>query len=260
MKRSAIFDEYRKYRYSLTRDWNEKGPKVVFIMLNPSLANDKEDDRTTKRIINFAKKFGYGSLDVVNLFAYITPKYKELKDLEKSEAIGRENYKYLIRALNSADKIIAAWGENCTIHQRDIEIDQLLDGYDIDSLGPLTRDGYPRHPLYLSNDVEHLPYKRSIKRVPKLDRTVPAIEHQGQDFEVLMRRYKDFLIQEYHLSESSAKDYVGRYKGIINRGTYNGDSLMTPTLKAAIEKEFPNSKKHYVLNLERYIEFQKKQS
>lgn len=72
-----------------------------------------------------------------------------------------------------------------------------------------------------------------------------------------MRRFKDFLTQEYHLSESSAKDYVGRYKGIIKRGTYNGNSQMTPTLKAAIEKEFPKSKNHYVLTLERYIEFKK---
>lgn len=124
-------------------------------------------------------------------------------------------------------------------------------------MGTPTRDGHPRHPLYLSNDVELLPYKRSIKRVQKLDRTVPAIEHQGQDFEVLMRRNKDYLIQEYHLSENSAKDYVSRYKGIIKSGTYKGDSLMTPTLKAAIEKEFPNSKNHYVLTLERYIEFEK---
>ena len=249
MRRSAIFDEHMRYRYSLTRVWNEKGPKVVFIMLNPSLANDKEDDRTTKRIINFAKKFGYGSLEVVNLFAYITPKYIELKDLEKSEAVGKENNKYLIRALKSADKIIAAWGENGTIHQRHEEIVQIIDGYDIDSLGSPTRDGHPRHPLYLSNDIELLPYKRSTKRVQKLVRTAPDIKHQGQDFEVLMQRFKDFLTQEYHLSENSAKDYVGRYKGIIKSGTYNGDSLMTPTLKAAIGQEFPKSKSHYVLTL-----------
>lgn len=177
MKRSAIFDEHMKYRYSLTRDWNEKGPKVVFIMLNPSLANEKEDNRTTKRIINFAKKFGYGSLEVVNLFAYITPKYIELKELEKSEAIGRENYKYLIRALNSADKIIAAWGENGTIHQRHEEIVQIIDGYDIDSLGSPTRDGHPRHPLYLSNDIEILPYKRSTKRIQKIGQNCSSIEH-----------------------------------------------------------------------------------
>ena len=71
-------------------------------------------------------------------------------------------------------------------------------------------------------------------------------------------KFMDFLIQEYCLSESSAKDYVGRFNGIVNRGIYKEEHEMTPILKAAVEKEFPNSKNHYVLALERYIEFQRK--
>lgn len=55
--------------------------------------------------------------------------------------------------------------------------------------------------------------------------------------------FKDYLMQEYNISESSAKDYVGRFNGIINRGLYNGEDKMTNTLKEAIEKEFPNLKK-----------------
>lgn len=70
--------------------------------------------------------------------------------------------------------------------------------------------------------------------------------------------FKDFLMQEYGISESSAKDYVGRFNGIVNKGLYKGESMITPILKAAIEKEFPNSKNHYILALERYIDFQKK--
>lgn len=70
--------------------------------------------------------------------------------------------------------------------------------------------------------------------------------------------FKEFLKQEYRISESSAKDYVGRFNGIFNRGIYKGENEMTPTLKAAVEKEFPNSKNHYILALERYIDFQKK--
>ncbi|HWL13108.1 MAG TPA: DUF1643 domain-containing protein [Ureibacillus sp.] len=293
MKRSAIFDG--KYRYSLSRTWDEGKGKVVFIMLNPSLADDIEDDQTTKRCINFSKKFGYGSLEIVNLFAYITSQPSELRDLDKTEAIGRENYKYIVRALNNAEKIIVAWGENGTIHQRHKEVEELIGSYDIDCLGPLTRDGHPRHPLYLSNDVELLPFKRPEKKVIKLVRTAPVSDAKATGgegiliddgdemyddswmwckecledfrlenlhlcrscFEKQMKDFKEFLIQEYTLGEKSAEDYVGRLKGIINKGLYNNEDF-TPALKASIRENYPNSKNHYVLALERYIEFQKK--
>ena len=62
-------------------------------------------------------------------------------------------------------------------------------------------------------------------------------------------------MQEYNISESSAKDYVDRFNGILNRGLYKGEEIITNTLKEAIEKEFPNSKNHYLLALERYIKF-----
>lgn len=294
MKRSAIFDKDMKYRYSLKREWDSAKDKVVFILLNPSLADDKEDDRTTKRCINFAKKFGYGSLEIVNLFAYITPYYKEIKDLDKGEAIGGENRNYLIRALNSASKIIAAWGENGTIHQRHKEIEELLNGYDIDCLGDTNRDGYPRHPLYLSNEVELVPYKRPKRKARKLIRTAPENEYHGREgilidkgkrifddswmwcelchgdfrlkglnicescFESQMQIFKEFLVTHYQLSEKSAKDYIFRLKGIINRGLYKLENEMTPNLKARIEKEFSNSKTHYILAVERYIECKKR--
>ncbi|MEH6993823.1 hypothetical protein V7075_14075 [Neobacillus drentensis] len=68
--------------------------------------------------------------------------------------------------------------------------------------------------------------------------------------------FKEFLIQKYNIRESSAEDYVGRFNGIVNKGIYKGENEMTPALREAVEKEFPNSKNHYRLALERYIEFQ----
>ncbi|WP_336881506.1 hypothetical protein [Priestia koreensis] len=69
--------------------------------------------------------------------------------------------------------------------------------------------------------------------------------------------FRDFLIKEYGLRESSAKDYVGRLNGIINKGIYKGEDEVTSVLKNVIEREFPKSKNHYLLTLERYITFQK---
>jgi hypothetical protein len=68
-------------------------------------------------------------------------------------------------------------------------------------------------------------------------------------------KFEDFLMQEYGIKESSAKDYVGRFNGIVNKGLYKREKDMTPALKEAVEKEFPNSKNHYILALERYIKF-----
>src|SRR5690606_19314899 len=104
MKGSAVFDKERKYRYSLKRTWDEGSGKVVFILLNPGPADEDKNDKTTEKCISFAKSFGYGSMEIVNLFAYITTDVSELKLLSKEEAVGKDNDNYLIRALNSADK------------------------------------------------------------------------------------------------------------------------------------------------------------
>ncbi|WP_332632552.1 hypothetical protein [Halalkalibacter flavus] len=70
--------------------------------------------------------------------------------------------------------------------------------------------------------------------------------------------FKDFLMQEYKLGEKSARDYVTRFNGIVDRGIYKGESKVTPSMEAAIEKEFEKSRGHYILTLKRYIEFREK--
>ena len=44
IKRDALISKDKKHRYSLKRIWDDKKPKVLFIMLNPSLANSDQDD------------------------------------------------------------------------------------------------------------------------------------------------------------------------------------------------------------------------
>ena len=66
----AVLDKTGQYRYWLWRLWDADLPHVCFCMLNPSKADAVTDDPTLRRCINFAKSWGYGSLSVVNLFAY----------------------------------------------------------------------------------------------------------------------------------------------------------------------------------------------
>ena len=69
MLKAAILSEDRKYRYVLLRTWDEAKPAVLFIGLNPSTADEEDDDPTILKCINYAKTWGYGKILMVNLFA-----------------------------------------------------------------------------------------------------------------------------------------------------------------------------------------------
>lgn len=79
MKSSAVIDRTGKYRYSLVREWNPDLPRALFVMLNGSTADATQDDPTLRRCIGFSRAWGYGSLEVVNLFGYRTTFPQELK-------------------------------------------------------------------------------------------------------------------------------------------------------------------------------------
>lgn len=70
----AVFsDENRKFRYALWRIWDITLDGLLFIGLNPSTAEHVKDDPTVRRLIGFAKTWGFGSLFVGNLFSLVTP-------------------------------------------------------------------------------------------------------------------------------------------------------------------------------------------
>jgi len=149
LEMNAVIDDTGQYRYSLTRLWDKNLPKLVFLMLNPSTANHFEDDPTIRRCVNFSKRWGYGSLEVVNLFAFRATDPKEL--LTCSDPIGKENNRYIKEALKDAELVIAAWGTKGNILKRNEQVIELLNNNDIHCL-TLTKDGHPKHPLYIKND------------------------------------------------------------------------------------------------------------
>lgn len=123
MKNEVIFNKERTHRYSIKRIWDLSKKKVVFICFNPSTADEYDDDQTFGRCIDFAKRWdsgSYGSVEVVNLFAYRT---KDPSILKKSlDPIGEENDMYISAAVKNADLVIAAWGEHGFFKRRDREV------------------------------------------------------------------------------------------------------------------------------------------
>ncbi|HLO83574.1 MAG TPA: DUF1643 domain-containing protein [Nostocaceae cyanobacterium] len=150
MEKYAVIDG--NYRYLLGRKWDINQSQVTFVMLNPSTADHQQDDPTLRKCINFAKSWGYGSLEVVNLFAYRATNPRELRQV--NEPVGTKNNYYLELAIKKASLIILAWGTKGSFQKRDQEVINFLsDQQPLYCLG-LTKHGYPRHPLYVKNDTK----------------------------------------------------------------------------------------------------------
>lgn len=87
------------YRYNLWRVWDEQLPRVLWVMLNPSTADASQSDPTLRRILDFSKQWGYGSLEVVNLYAWRSPDPKTL--LSASDPVGSFNNQHIIRSVTN---------------------------------------------------------------------------------------------------------------------------------------------------------------
>lgn len=137
------------YRYLLRRVWDGTRPRLLWVLLNPSTADADTDDPTSRRCLTFSRDWGYGGLEIANLFALRATDPKHL--LSADNPIGSENDRYLADAAARAARVIVAWGVTGKLHQRDQSVLTLLTRHATQPLYCLgtTRDGCPRHPLYL---------------------------------------------------------------------------------------------------------------
>jgi hypothetical protein len=155
MKKEAFFSKCRKYRYMLTRQWDANKPMVMFVGLNPSTANEVDDDPTIRRVIGFAKSWNYGGVYMCNLFAYVSTNPDDL--ITSGENITKNN-EALKFAEAFSDKVIFAWGCFKQHKNRMIEVISMFpNAY---CLG-LSKDGFPKHPLYLKKDLQPILYKNA---------------------------------------------------------------------------------------------------
>jgi hypothetical protein len=148
----AIFDETRTYRYSLWRCW-DYGGVCVFVMLNPSTADEMVLDPTIRRCISFAKHWGLGAIEVVNLFALRSTDPRGLYSHESPVAPLSDRYANdlaIEAAARRASKLIVAWGEHGSYLDRSREVSNLLRCGDVEPEAlALNSGGMPRHPLYI---------------------------------------------------------------------------------------------------------------
>lgn len=151
--KTADFSTDRLYRYRLTRRWDETKPFMGVVGLNPSTADEKLDDPTIRRCINFAKSWGYGGLLMGNIFAFRSTDPKGL--LGTQDPVGAENDAWLQKIKSESELVLAAWGTHGKLMGRGDYVKKLLPG--LHALG-LNEDGSPRHPLYLPKGLKPVPF------------------------------------------------------------------------------------------------------
>lgn len=174
---NATISKDIQYRYLLSRTWLDKHSHmqrlgfILWVMLNPSKANQFIDDPTVVRCIGFTQRLHFNSFKVVNLFAYRTKSPKVLKQAE--DPIGPGNDQYIQDAARQASLIIYAWGANAPKINpaRAAAVHDLISAVRPKGdrrnklyvqhpqvLG-FTKDGHPRHPLFLPYDIELEPFR-----------------------------------------------------------------------------------------------------
>jgi hypothetical protein len=158
----TIFSPCRTWRYTLERIWRRpegyQGARevVAFIGLNPSTADEVKNDPTVTRCINYARRWGFHGMFMLNIFALRSTDPRAL--YRHPDPIGPETDRYLTEVVQRREVslVVAAWGNHGALLSRGWDVIGLVrnSGVNLYRLGELTKEGQPRHPLYLKADLK----------------------------------------------------------------------------------------------------------
>ena len=156
----AYFSIDRKYRYWLEADLPDKSGVCLFLMLNPSKADEVRSDPTVTRCKGYARRWGYGKLWVNNIFALRSTDPKALK--LDSDPVGPSNDSQIVISVDIADITVLAWGGHGVYKNRGREVVDMLKNHKLEHklycLG-MTKTNQPKHPLYLRKDLSYVKYE-----------------------------------------------------------------------------------------------------
>ena len=162
---AAVFSLDRLYRYTLVRSWRDDLSRVAFVGLNPSTADETADDPTIRKCVGFAKRWGFGSLVMLNLFAWRSTDPKGLRGL--ADPIGPENDARIECETRTprVTRVVAAWGANKAARGRDLAVIELLTRWtDLHVLRLTKNRGDPEHPLYMPYETPPRVWRGRIGR------------------------------------------------------------------------------------------------
>lgn len=157
----ATWSPCKSYRYTLHRQLRQRygmarsatpAPRVVtWLMLNPSTADETNNDPTIRRCIEFSVAWNFDELTIVNVYAWRSTDPKVLPKIQ--DPVGPGNDEAILAACERAELIVCAWGKNAK-PSRVAHLRQLLAGQasKLHAL-KINSDGSPAHPLYLKGSL-----------------------------------------------------------------------------------------------------------
>lgn len=156
----ALFsDDNRRFRYAIWRIWENNGDALLFIGLNPSTAHGTKDDPTIRRLVGFAKSWGFGGLFAGNLFSLVTANPDVLWHSSSPELPNGLNDTAIKRMRELSTLVLVGWGnEGRNARSRSKEVLALV-GEPVYCL-KITKAGEPSHPLYLPKHSKLIRYYR----------------------------------------------------------------------------------------------------
>jgi hypothetical protein len=160
---SATFSPCRTYRYELRRTWKPRARVMVFVGLNPSTADERTEDPTIRRILGFADDWGFGTLVMLNVFAFRStdPKVLHARAARRHEVVGPDNDATIRQTFEAhrKGKLVIGWGANGTLLERGREVAAIaLAIHRRPECFGLTANGQPKHPLYLAASTKPTRY------------------------------------------------------------------------------------------------------
>ncbi len=158
LERDAVLSDCGTYRYLLRRTWDFDKPRALLVMLNPSTADASIDDATIRSCIRLLRGLGYGSFEVVNLFAFRATDPKAL--FTAADPYGPKCNDIIDSAINRCDIAICAWGAHPMARDRGRNVWSTLKSYrpEVFCFGR-TKDGAPKHPLYIKSGTPLQAYR-----------------------------------------------------------------------------------------------------
>ena len=146
------------YRYTLSRTWDERKPRWLWVCLNPLPEDPYKPSLLTSRLTSFTTDGGGGGWFLAHLYAWRASKPEDLFMMPEAQRIGPRNDLSLLEFAQDAQKyqgrIVAAWGAHPKARGRSAEVLKILRRYrTVHCLG-LTKAGFPRHPLYVPGAVQ----------------------------------------------------------------------------------------------------------
>jgi hypothetical protein len=154
---SATFSQCGLYRLRLDRSVADSGPLYGLAGINPSKAGDDEDDQTTKKLIEFVRRWGGRGYALVNPFGFISTDVRRLTTI--TDPIGPGNMDHVRSMIAEADILIPMWGDRkkvpSSLHMQIGRVLKLMleSGKPVKTFGR-TKGGDPMHPLMLAYSTQ----------------------------------------------------------------------------------------------------------